>query len=193
VGSTTLSFLALIVLLAASPARALQPAPPLPPPSDEYRIGVGDALQLFVWKEPELSRELTVRFDGRVTVPLLGEVDAKGHTPAQLSREIAEKLQRFIEAPQVTVSVAPANSTQFFVLGQVTRPGAYPMTGRTTLLQALAQAQGFKEFAKLDRIVIVRGPEGEQTFLTVNYKKLEAGADVSQNVVLSPGDTVLVP
>jgi polysaccharide export outer membrane protein len=169
---------------AAKPADAARP---------HYRIGPGDVLQVFVWKEPDLSRDVTVRLDGRLTLPLIGDVDAAGRTPAELALEITERLKRFLEAPQVTLGVSQANSSRFFVLGLVTNPGAYPMTGRTTLLQALAQAQGFRDFAKLDRIVVIRGPEGQQTFRTVNYKKLEAGADVSQNIVLEPGDTVLVP
>lgn len=159
----------------------------------DYTIGPGDSLQIFVWKEADLTREVTVRLDGKITVPLLGDVEAGGRTPEQLGGDIASRLRRFFEAPQVTVGLAHAGSSRFFVLGQVSKAGAFPLIGRTTLVQAMAQAEGFKEFAKLDRIVIIRDEKGDQSFLTVNYKKLEAGSDISQNIVLRPGDTILVP
>lgn len=158
--------------------------------SSDYVIGPGDALQLFVWKEADLTREVTVRLDGKITVPLLGDVEAAGRTPQQLGVEVGNRLRKFFEAPQVTVGLAHAGSSRFFVLGQVSKAGAFPLTGRTTLVQALAQAEGFKEFAKLDRIVIIRE---DQSFVTVNYKKLETASDISQNVVLRPGDAILVP
>jgi polysaccharide export outer membrane protein len=167
----------------------------------EYRIGPGDVLRLFVWKEPDLSGEVTVRFDGKVTVPLLGDVDASSRTPEQLASEVSKSMKRFLVAPQVTLSVVNSNSARFFVLGQVMRPGDFPLRGRTTVLQALALAGGFREFAKTDSIVIVRQadslslPAGKpaETFLTVNYKRLESAKDVGEDILLRPGDTVLVP
>lgn len=166
----------------------------------EYRIGVGDTLQLFVWKEPEMSRELNVRMDGRVSIPLLGDIEAAGATPQRLSADVARMLGRFLTAPQVTVGVLRANSYRFFVLGQVNRPGDFPLSGRMTLLQGLALAGGFKEFAKMDSIVVVRqervgGADREvsDVIIPVNYKKLEAGRDLAQNIVLKPGDTILIP
>jgi polysaccharide export outer membrane protein len=178
--------------------------PPNPQDSVEpvdYRIGPGDVLRLFVWKEPDLSGEVTVRFDGKVTVPLLGDIDATARTPEQLASEISKAMKRFLVAPQVTVALVNSNSARFFVLGQVVRPGDFPLRGRTTVLQALALAGGFREFAKTDGIVIVRQAEGfsfpagkaAETFLTVNYKKLENAKDVGEDVLLRPGDTVLVP
>ena len=162
-------------------------------PVVEYRIGAGDVLQLFVWKEPDLTREITVRFDGKVTVPLLGDLEAVGRTPQGLSDEISASLARFLAAPQVTLGVLHANSARFHVLGQVAKPGDFPLTRRTTILQALALAGGFKEFAKTDSILIIR-QEGEgETALPFNYKKIEGGRDLSQDTVLRPGDTILVP
>jgi polysaccharide export outer membrane protein len=168
-----------------------QPAPVQP--ALEYRIGTGDVLQLFVWKEPDLTREVTVRFDGKVTVPLLGDVTAAGRTPQELGDDIARSLARFLAAPQVTLGVGQANSARFHVLGQVARPGEFPLTRRMTVLQALAVAGGFKEYAKTDGIVIIRQAGEVETTLAVNYKRLEAGRDLSQNVLLHPGDTILVP
>src|SRR5262249_16351460 len=138
------------------------PAPPNPsatPPAaddDNYHIGPGDQLKFFVWKEPDLSGELQVRFDGKVTIPLLGDVEALGRTPEQLAADVAKALKRFLAAPQVTVGLVGSASARFFVLGQVTRPGDYPLRGRTTVLQGLALAGGFREFAKTDGIVVVR-------------------------------------
>jgi polysaccharide export outer membrane protein len=179
-----------------------QTAPPSRPPagaSAEYRIGTGDVLQLFVWKEPDISRELTVRVDGRVTVPLLGEVQAAGRPPLDLAQELTKLLERFLTAPQVTVGILRTNTVRFFVLGQVARPGEFPLAGRTTILQALAMAGGFRDFAKTDSILIVRVDEGSpggqlvQSFVPFNYKRLEDGKDASQNVLVRAGDTILVP
>jgi polysaccharide biosynthesis/export protein len=155
-----------------------------------YAIGPADVLQITVWKEPELTREVTVRFDGMITVPLVGDVQAAGRTPGQLAESLAKSLERFVEVPRVTVSVGKANSARFFVVGQVTRSGEFPLSGPTTVLQALALAGGFKEFAKTDGIVIIRQ---DQTVVPVNYKRIADGKDVTQNVVLAPGDTVVVP
>jgi polysaccharide export outer membrane protein len=167
----------------------------------EYRIGPGDVLQLFVWKEPEVSRDITVRVDGKVTVPLLGDIAAAGKTPSQLGAEVTKLLSRFLSAPQVTLSVSVANSTRFYVLGQVAKPGDFPLTGRTTVLQGLALAGGFREFAKTDSIVIIRQDRGffvpkgrpAESVISFNYKRLEAGRDLAANIVLRPGDTILVP
>ncbi len=179
------------------------PAPPAEEVADtaEYRIGSGDVLQLFVWKEPEMSRELMVRVDGKVTVPLLGDVEAAGRTPELLSAEVTKLFKKFLAAPQVTVGIVNANSARFFVLGQVARPGDFPLRGRTSVLQGLALAGGFREYAKTDSIVIVRQDRGTflpkgrpaETFIQFNYKKLESGRGLSENVMLRPGDTILVP
>jgi polysaccharide export outer membrane protein len=159
----------------------------------EYQIGPGDVLQVFVWKEPDLTREVPVRVDGRISFPLLGDVQAAGRTATQLGADIASKLGRFVANPAVTLSVLQANSTRFYVVGQVKQSGAFPFLGRTTLLQALALAGGCVEFAKTDRILIFRGDPDAQTVLTANYKRLQDSGDVSQNIALKPGDTILVP
>lgn len=159
----------------------------------DYVIAAGDTLQLFVWKEPELTREVTVRVDGKITLPLLGGVEAAGRTPEALGAELGELFRRFLEAPHVAVGVSQANGSRFYVVGQVQKPGVFPLLGRRSLVQALAEAGGFKDFAKADRILIIREGQRPPLVLTVNYKRLEAGGDLSQNVALRPGDTILVP
>jgi len=159
----------------------------------EYRIGAGDMLHLFVWKEPDLSHEITVRFDGKVTVPLLGDVEAAGRTPQELGDDIARGLGRYLAAPQVTLSVVQANSARFYVLGLVGHPGEFPLTRRITVLQALAIAGGFKEYARTDGIVIIRQDGDAEVVLTFNYKHVEGGKDLTQDMPVRPGDTILVP
>ena len=158
-----------------------------------YVIGSGDVLQVFVWKEPELTREVTVRLDGGVTLPLVGEVEAAGQTTTDLGKHLRSAYSKFISSPNVTVEVRQPNSSRFYVLGQVFKPGEYPITGRVTVVQALALAGGFKEFAKTEEIVVLRRDGDSQRFLPFNYRKLAGGNEWSQNIELRPGDTVLVP
>ena len=182
--------------MAASQAPGPSPVteqPALGEPRNEYVIGSGDVLQVFVWKEPELSRDVTVRLDGKITVPLAGELLAAGRTPGQLATDLEGVLARFLTSPRVTLGVAVPNSARFYVIGHVVKAGEFPLTGPLTVLQGLALAGGFREFAKTDSIVIIRREEGNQRFLPVDYKRLEGGRDPSQNLVLSPGDTILVP
>lgn len=160
------------------------------PAVPRYVIGPSDVLQITVWKEPELTRELTVRLDGMITVPLLGDVVAAGRTPTQLADSLAQDLKQYIETPKVTVGVAQTNSARFYIVGLVSKSGEYLMSGRMTILQALALAGGFRDFAKSDNIVIVRR---DQTVIPVNYKRITDGRDLSQNVLLLPEDTIVVP
>jgi polysaccharide export outer membrane protein len=185
--------LAVVVALGApAPAAAQAPAPsPSAPPS--YVISTGDVLQVMVWKEPELSRDVTVRQDGRITLPLVGDVVAAGRTPSDVGSDLTRQLTRYVEAPMVTVAVAQANSTRVYVLGQVKNPGAFPLAGRLSLVQALALAGGLTEFAKSDRILVIREDAGQRAPYTVSFKKLESDNDLSQNLALRPGDTIVVP
>ena len=185
--------LAASLLLVAPPAAQATNAAAPPPATDAYVIGAGDVLQVFVWKEPDLTRDVTVRLDGRITLPLLGDVVAAGRTPSELSAELGRQLARFVDAPMVTLGVAQATSARVYVLGQVAQPGTFPLTGRTTVLQALALAGGLREFVKPDRILVIREEPGLRAPLVVNYKRLEGGSDITQNIVLKPGDTILVP
>jgi polysaccharide export outer membrane protein len=164
-------------------------APGSPTPSP-YVIGLGDVLRINVWKEPELTLDVTVRLDGMITVPLLGDVQASGRAPGQLAATLTEGLQQFVESPRVTVTVSHAISARVYVVGQMVRPGEFPLSGRMTVLKALALAGGFKEWAKPESIVIVRE---DQTVIPFNYKRVADGKDVSQNVLLAAGDTIVVP
>lgn len=185
------------LLLGASVASARDqqatPATPIPPDTYEYFVAAGDVLKIAVWREPDLTAEVFVRLDGRITVPLVGDIQASGRTTEQLAIEIRTKLQAFLEVPQVTVTVAQATSARFFVIGEVTTSGAFPLTGRTTVLQALALAGGFREFAKRDRIMIIRERAGMSQAITFNFRDVEGGINLEQNIALHAGDVLIVP
>lgn len=159
-----------------------------------YIIGNSDVLAITVWKEPEISRSIPVRPDGKISLPLAGELQAAGRTPLQLEQDISGKLKSYITNPDVTVIVQEINSEKFNVLGRVSRPGTYPLTASTTVLDALATAGGFMDFAKQKGVYILRrSPGGGQTRLDFNYKDVIKGKHTEQNVRLQPGDTVIVP
>jgi polysaccharide export outer membrane protein len=159
----------------------------------DYLVAPGDVLKLAVWKEPDLTGEVFVRLDGRITVPLVGDIKAAGKTTEQLSAEIRTKLRAFLEMPIVTLTVSQAISARFYVIGEVAASGALPLTGRITVLQGLALAGGFKEFAKKDRIVILRESKGERRAIPFNFKDIELGLNLEQNIVLESGDSIIVP
>ncbi len=183
-----LGFVDLRVAFAQQAAAAS--APGRPSSTAAYTIGPADVLQINVWKEPDLTRDVTVRFDGMITVPLVGDIRAAGRAPVELAQALARELTRFVEGPRVTIGVSQATSARFYVVGQVTKSGEFLLTGPTTVLQGLALAGGFKEFAKTEGIVIVRQ---NKEVVPVNYKRIAEGRDLSQNVVLSAGDTIVVP
>lgn len=190
--ATRLAIFALSVAALAGmrqPAIAQETASP-PAALPGYTIGPADVLRIIVWREPDLTLEVTVRVDGMITFPLLGDLQAAGRAPSQLAESLAKGLERFVETPRVSVGVSQANSARFYVVGQVARPGVFPLSSRTTVLQALALAGGLREFAKAESIVIVRE---DQTIVSVNYKRMADGKDVTQNVSLAPGDTIVVP
>ncbi len=178
---------------AASPAR---PAPPAAgkPHDNSYVIGDDDVLDIDVWKQPEISQSVPVRPDGRISLPLVGELQAAGRTSLQLERDITRKLKKYIMDPEVTVIVQQINSEQFNILGRVLKPGAYSLTRTTTVLDAIAIAGGFQDFAKQKKIYILRqNPNGGETRIPFNYKDVIKGKDPAQNIVLQPNDTVVVP
>jgi polysaccharide export outer membrane protein len=161
---------------------------------DHFVIGTGDVLNINVWKETEISRSVPVRSDGRISLPLAGEVQAAGQTPRQLEVEIAKRLQNYISEPEVTVIVQQINSQKFNILGQVVKPGSYPLTNSPTILDAIALAGGFRDFAKKKSIYILRqSPNGGQSRVPFNYKHVIKGKDGGQNVQLQPRDTIVVP
>jgi polysaccharide biosynthesis/export protein len=161
---------------------------------DDYVIGADDVLAINVWKEPELSRSAPVRPDGKVTLPLVGDIEASGNTPKQLQASIEKVLEKYISRPVVTVIVQEVKSHKFSIVGEVQKPGTYPLTGPLTVLEGIAQAGGFREWAKIKDIVILRtGPTGTREKLHFNYKSVIKRDSSKQNVQLQTGDTIVVP
>lgn len=159
----------------------------------EYKIGPQDLLRIDVWKEAEISRTVPVRPDGKISLPLLNDMQAAGLTPMQLSAAIAEGLKKYVQNPQVTVSVAEINSRRVYVTGEVTKPGAFPLLPDMTVLQALSGSGGFTQFAKLKGIYVLRMENGKQVKHPFNYKDVVSGKAAEQNILLQPGDVVVVP
>jgi len=159
----------------------------------DYRVGVGDVLLVTFWREPELTGEIVVRPDGKITLPLIKEVAAAGLTPVELQKELETAAAKFIQEPNVTVAVRTINSRQVFIMGNVQRPAAYPLNGPTTVLQFLAQAGGVLEFADRSKIVILRNENGKSSSFKFNYDDIARQKNLEQNIELRPGDTVIVP
>ena len=160
----------------------------------DYLIGDDDVLEINVWNEPDLKQTLPVRSDGKITLPLIGEIQAADETPSQLQQAIAAKLKAFITHPDVTVIVVQMNSRKFNILGRVAKPGSYSLTATTTVLDAIAEAGGFQDFAKQKNIYILRKDSvGRETRIPFNYKAVIKGNHPEQNIVLEPHDTVVVP
>jgi polysaccharide export outer membrane protein len=159
-----------------------------------YIIGPGDMLSINVFNEPEVTGKVPVRPDGMITIPLVGEVQASGITPDALQATITKKLTEFVKQPSVTVVVEEMNSRQFNVLGQVQHPGTFALNKPTRVLDALAQAGGFSEFAKTNKVYVLRhDSSGATVRLPFNYKRVTAGKDDQDDVQLQAGDTVIVP
>jgi polysaccharide biosynthesis/export protein len=158
-----------------------------------YVIGGQDVLDISVWKETELTRTVPVRPDGKISLPLLNDVQAAGLTPTQLAEQITESLKKYVTNPQVTVIVAQINSQRIYILGEVARAGAYPLLPNMTMLQGLSSAGGFTQFANTKKIYMLRTENGKQTKYPFNYKDVIAGKSSEQNIVLRAGDTIVVP
>jgi polysaccharide export outer membrane protein len=158
-----------------------------------YSIGAEDELNVNVWKEPDISRTVPVRPDGKISLPLLNDVQAAGLTPMQLGSEIKEKLKKFLSEPQVTVIVTKINSQRVFIVGEVMRAGAYPLLPNMSVLQALSSAGGFTQFANQKKIHILRMENGKQISVRFSYKEVVSGHHPEQNISLRPGDTIVVP
>lgn len=163
------------------------------PHDDTFVIGNDDVLAINVWKEPDISRSIPVRSDGKISLPLVGEVQAAGLTPLKLEKDIAERLKSYISEPEVTVMVQQVNSQKFNILGQVNKPGSYVIANSPTVLDALALAGGFRDFAKKKSIYVLRHGPGGEVRLAFNYKDVSQGKNMEQNVKLQPGDTIIVP
>jgi polysaccharide export outer membrane protein len=158
----------------------------------DYVIGPDDVLHVSVWKETDLTSTLPVRSDGKISMPLLDDVQAAGLTPMQLANSLTDKLKKFISDPRVTVVVTQMNSQKIYILGEVTHTGAMALTPNMTVLQAIASA-GFTQFANTKGIYVLRAENGKQQKLPFNYKQVVKGESMDQNVLLKPGDTIVVP
>lgn len=175
------------------PAKTRQNGPVAAAAEPQYKIGAEDVLKVDVWKEPDITRQVTVRPDGKISLPLLDDVQALGLTALELSHVIRDGLKQYITEPQVTVTVIEINSRRVYVTGEVMRPGAYPMLPNMTVLQVLSSCGGFTQFANTKKIYILRMQEGKQVKIPVNYKSLVSGRNPEENVVLQTGDTIVVP
>ena len=160
---------------------------------DDYRLGSEDEIEVLVWKNADLSRTVLVRPDGKISLPLLGELQAAGHTPAELKDAIRDRLKEYKETPEVSIIVKGINSFSVFVMGEVVHPGRIQLRSETTLLQAITQAGGFTKFADSDRIVLLRRAGGQEIHMRLNFKEIIKGKSADKNVLLQRGDTIVVP
>lgn len=179
-----------------SDASAGDPAKPVGTPATTdpaYIIGPEDVLDINVWKEPDMTRTVPVRPDGKISLPLINDVQAAGSTPQQLAANVTEKLRKYVQEPQVTVIVTAINSQRIFVVGEVMRAGAFPLIPGMTVLQALSSAGGFTTFADVKKIHVMRMVNGKQVELPFNYREVLKGDNQDQNIKLQPGDTVIIP
>jgi len=158
-----------------------------------YLIGPNDVLDVYVWKEPELTREVVVMPDGRITYPLIGQVMAQGSTVTELREIISKKLKDYVTSPEVTVIVTQTLSRRIYVIGKVNGPGPYPLEPNMTVLQALSAAGGFAEWADEKNVLIVRREHEKETQIHFNYREYISGKNLSQNILLKPHDTIVVP
>jgi polysaccharide export outer membrane protein len=160
---------------------------------DSYVIGPEDVLNINVWKEADMSGSVPVRPDGKITLALIGDVQASGLTPPQLTQALTGKIKKYVDDPHVTVTVMATNSRRIYVLGEVGHPGAMPLLPEMTVLQAISAAGGITPYAKAKNIYVLRNENGAQTRLPFNYKSVLAGRNPEQNIVLKLGDTIVVP
>lgn len=158
-----------------------------------YKIGAQDVLNISVWKDPELTQTVPVRPDGKISMPLLNDVQAAGLTPTELRDHIAEGLKKFVTDPVVTVIVTQINSQRVYITGEVTRPGAFPLLPGMTILQALSSAGGFTNFASVKKIYMFRIVNGKRAEFPFDYKDVIHGKKLDENVMLQAGDTIVVP
>ena len=207
--STIFSGMMTLVLLTASRAGAAGQQPPhaVPaPPSNGaegavtasmpsgYVIGTDDVLSIVFWRDKDMSADaVIVRPDGKISLPLLNDVQAAGYTPDQLRANLVQAASRFVDEPNATVLVKEIHSRKVFITGNVAKPAIYPLSGEMNVLQLIAQAGGLLEYADAEKIVVIRSENGPAKYLTFNYKDVVKRKNIQQNVLLKPGDTVVVP
>lgn len=195
VQSIARNVLAGVLLLALSPlaaitAEAQEGSREIPV---EYTIGPEDVLEISVWKEPDLQREVLVRPDGNISFPLAGDVKAAGETPEQVQRTITQKLRKYIPDPVVTVTLVTIGANKIYVIGQVNSPGEYVIGRYVDVMQALTLAGGLTPFASENKIKVLRREGGKEFVLPFRYADVKKGKNIQQNVILKGGDTVVVP
>ncbi len=190
----------LLFLVAAPPVGAAEqtaadqpPSPPAAVRTVDYVIGPEDILGIVFWREPDMSGDVTVRPDGRITIPVIGEIQASGRRPEQLQEEITEAAGKYISGANVVVIVRTINSRKVFVTGRVTTPGTYPIMGALSVMQGIALAGGLTEFANPKKITILRTENGQSRTMSFNYQDVSRGKNLDQNIQLRPGDTIVVP
>jgi len=179
----------------AKDAKAQATPTPAPAGAEDpsYKIGAQDVLKVDVWREDQLTRTVPVRPDGKITLPLLNDIQAAGLTPMELGGVIAEGLRKFITNPQVTVTVSEINSRRIYVNGEVNKSGAFQLIPHMTVLQALSGSGGFTAFARIKNIYVLRNENGKSIKIPFNYKDAIKGKNPEQNIELQPGDVVVVP
>jgi polysaccharide biosynthesis/export protein len=179
----------------AKNAKAESPSSAAPAATGDptYKIGAQDVLRIDVWREDQLTRTVPVRPDGKITLPLLNDVQAVGLTPMELAGVIRDELKKYITNPQVTVSVSEINSRRIYVSGEVNKSGAYQLLPHMTVLQALSGSGGFTAFARIKSIYVLRNENGKAIRIPFNYKEAITGKNLAQNIELQPGDVVVVP
>ena len=178
---------------AAPKGTAPPDAPPRVAPPTDYVIGTDDELSIMFWRDKDMSSDAVVRPDGKITLPLINDIQAAGLTPEQLRQRLNTEAARFLENPSASVFVKAINSRKVFITGEVTKPGPYPLTGPMTVLQLIATAGGLRDFAKRSEIVIMRSEGNKQLSFAFDYDAISKRNKLDQNIMLKPGDTVLVP
>lgn len=176
-----------------SPAKSAPAAQPSSVPDADYKIGPQDILRIDVWKEPDISRTIPVRPDGKITLPLLNDVQAAGMTAMQLAASLHDSFSKYLTNPQVTVTVTEINSRRVYLTGEIAHAGALPLLPGMTVLQALSSSGGFTQFARTKNIYVLRTEDGKQVKHPFNYKEVVKGNLQDQNILLQPGDVIVVP
>ncbi len=177
----------------ATPAASLTVVPKGVDTPPDYVIGPDDVLSIVFWRDKDMSDDVAVRPDGKISLPLINEVQASGLTPEQLRAALTTAANKFVEDPAITVVVKAINSRKVFITGQVAKPGPYSLSAPTTVLQLIATAGGVAEYAKSDRIMVMRTENGKTIGRRFNYKDVSQGRNLQQNLELKPGDTIVVP
>ncbi|WP_291320429.1 polysaccharide biosynthesis/export family protein [Desulfonatronospira sp.] len=192
-GKAYLFFLGILFLALAVPHAQAETIRNIQADSESYVIGKGDVLEIVIWQEPDLSREVKVRVDGRISMPLVDDVMAAGKTPMDLKQTVTGRLSRFIQDPEVTVIVRNQISKSYYVLGEVRQVGEFALEKDLTLMQAITRAQGFTEWANKRNLVLFRQSGDSEERIDINYRDIVSGSAPEQNLRIQPGDTLVVP